>query len=176
MNFISINARGIGGMDKLPWLNKLKKENGVDFMAVQETKVEKVSNFVGNSIWGSKSFGMEFVGAVGQSGGIMSVWDKDRFSLSSTTKAQNFLLVSGRLKGHNDIVNIVNVYAPQGVSAKRSLWSDLEALVPSREGLWVFLGDFNAVRFPEERMGSVFNNSCAMSFNSFFHSSGLLEY
>ena len=53
------------GLDKVPWLNKLKNRNGVDFLAIQETKSEVVSSLVGNSIWGKKRFGMDFVGAVG---------------------------------------------------------------------------------------------------------------
>ncbi|PWA92842.1 RNA-directed DNA polymerase, eukaryota, Reverse transcriptase zinc-binding domain protein [Artemisia annua] len=58
-----------GGLDKAPWLNKLKRVNGVDFLAIQETKADSLSNFVGISIWGNKNYGMEFVGSVGQSGG-----------------------------------------------------------------------------------------------------------
>ncbi|PWA48326.1 RNA-directed DNA polymerase, eukaryota [Artemisia annua] len=167
---------GLGGLDKVSWLNKLKKENGVDFLAVQETKDESLSKFEGSSIWGNKNFGLEFVGSTGQSGGILSMWDKGRFLLISSSKARNYLLVSGRIKGSNELVNIINVYAPQGVVAKCELWGTIESLVSSLEGMWIILGDFNAVRFPDERMGSVFKSSCARNFNSFIHNAGLLEY
>ncbi|PWA39897.1 RNA-directed DNA polymerase, eukaryota [Artemisia annua] len=172
----SIVDEGLGGLDKVPWLNRLKKDNGVDFMAIQETKAEDLSKFEGKCIWGNNNYGMEFVGSVGQSGGILSIWDKGRLSLSSSYKARNYLLVSGQLKGSNDVVNIINVYAPQGVADKQALWDSIGSLVLSMEGMWVVLGDFNTVRFSEERLGSVFKNSCARNFNSFIHNSGLLEY
>ncbi|PWA70607.1 RNA-directed DNA polymerase, eukaryota [Artemisia annua] len=167
---------GVRGMDKVPWLNKLKKEHGVDFLAVQESKVEDLSNFNGKSIWRSNNYGMEFVGSISQSGGLLSIWDKGLFSYNSSIKSRNFLLVSGMLKGYNEVVNIMNVYAPQGVAAKQALWDSIGALVLSMGGMWVILGDFNVVRFPEERMGSVFKTSCARNFNTFFHSSGLMEF
>ena len=70
MNFLSINIRGIGGADKAPWLRRLKLENGVDFMAIQETKSEDLSRFDVKGIWGNKNYGMEFESSVGQSGGL----------------------------------------------------------------------------------------------------------
>ncbi|PWA61623.1 RNA-directed DNA polymerase, eukaryota [Artemisia annua] len=148
-----------GGLEKGPWISNLKKDQGVDFLAVQETKLEDVSCFNGKSIWGNNSFGMEFVGSIGQSGGLMCMWDKGVFSLSSCAKNRNFLLVSGVLKGLNEVVNILNVFACE-----------------SSSGMWVIMGDFNAVRIPEERMGSVFKNSCARNFSAFIHSSGLMEF
>nr|XP_043639705.1 uncharacterized protein LOC122610815 [Erigeron canadensis] len=38
------------------------------------------------------------------------------------------------------------------------------------------MGDFNTVRDPSKRVNSVFNDSCAQSFNAFIHLNGLLEY
>ncbi|PWA51973.1 RNA-directed DNA polymerase, eukaryota, Reverse transcriptase zinc-binding domain protein [Artemisia annua] len=135
-----------------------------------------MSNFNGKRIWGNNNFGMDFLGSVGQSGGLLCLWDKGAFSHSSTIKNRNFLLVSGMLKGLNEVINVLNVYAPQGVVAKRVLWEHIGALVASSSGMWVILGDFNAVRFPEDRLGSVFKNSCARNFNAFIHCSGLMEF
>ncbi|PWA52985.1 RNA-directed DNA polymerase, eukaryota [Artemisia annua] len=69
----SITDEGLGGLDKVPWLNKLKCRNGVDFLAIQETKAEIVSDSVGFSIWGKRDFGLDFVGAEGQSDGYADV-------------------------------------------------------------------------------------------------------
>ncbi|KAJ0588202.1 putative Endonuclease/exonuclease/phosphatase superfamily [Helianthus annuus] len=44
------------------------------------------------------------------------------------------------------------------------------------EGMWVIAGDFNVVRYKEERMNSSFKNSCARIFNEFIHDAGLMEY
>ncbi|PWA94018.1 RNA-directed DNA polymerase, eukaryota [Artemisia annua] len=140
-----------GGSDKVPWLSKLKYEHGVDFLAVQETMVGDLSHFDGKRIWGNNNYDKEFVGSVGQSGGLLCMWDKGLFTQFASIKNRFFLLVSGKLKGSNEIVNIMNVYAPQGVAAKQDLWLSIESLVLSTAGMWVLLGDFNAVRIPEER-------------------------
>ncbi|XP_022007703.1 uncharacterized protein LOC110906961 [Helianthus annuus] len=44
------------------------------------------------------------------------------------------------------------------------------------EELWVVMGDFNAVRCPEERFNTYFNAGCAEAFNDFIDDNDLLEY
>ncbi|PWA60122.1 RNA-directed DNA polymerase, eukaryota [Artemisia annua] len=61
---VSIGAMLADHDGLVPWLNKLKKDNGVDFLAIQESKAEDLSNFEGKCIWGNKNYGMEFVGSV----------------------------------------------------------------------------------------------------------------
>ncbi|KAJ0888367.1 putative Endonuclease/exonuclease/phosphatase superfamily [Helianthus annuus] len=46
----------------------------------------------------------------------------------------------------------------------------------SYPGWWVILGDFNAVRFQEERRNTIFNRKCASNFNDFIFDNGLREY
>ncbi|KAD2394137.1 hypothetical protein E3N88_41114 [Mikania micrantha] len=41
------------------------------------------------------------------------------------------------------------------------------------EGYWVVMGDFDAVRVPEERLNSQFDKSCASEFNNFIFETGL---
>ncbi|MFS7924885.1 putative Endonuclease/exonuclease/phosphatase superfamily [Helianthus anomalus] len=42
--------------------------------------------------------------------------------------------------------------------------------------MWVIMGDFNSVRFPEERYNTEFIPSCAEAFNEFVEDNSLLEY
>uniref|UniRef100_A0A251UDF3 Putative RNA-directed DNA polymerase, eukaryota, Reverse transcriptase zinc-binding domain protein n=1 Tax=Helianthus annuus TaxID=4232 RepID=A0A251UDF3_HELAN len=74
------------------------------------------------------------------------------------------------------MLNVVNVYAPQSVSAKQLVWNDLSSALEGQSGMWVVGGDFNAVRDPSERRNSRFNNRCATNFNNFIQNSGLIEY
>nr|GEV66192.1 RNA-directed DNA polymerase, eukaryota [Tanacetum cinerariifolium] len=48
-------------------------------------------------------------------------------------------------------------------------------LISRWNGEVIIMGDFNAVRFKDERFGSLFNPSCAREFNQFISSSGLME-
>ncbi|KAK1414636.1 hypothetical protein QVD17_30385 [Tagetes erecta] len=92
------------------------------------------------------------------------------------TVTENFLLVSGNLKGCNQKIHIVNVYAPQRLPKKKNVWDSLENLKLSTPSIWVLCGDFNAVRLQEERKNTIFHTGCARNFNDFIHNSGLLEY
>ncbi|PWA74341.1 RNA-directed DNA polymerase, eukaryota [Artemisia annua] len=104
------------------------------------------------------------------------MWDSSVLEFSLSVKNRFFLRLSGVIKGSGDRINVINVYAPQGVAAKNELWGLIEREMGSASGFWVTLGDFNAVRFAEERKGSVFKHACASNFNGFIHRTGLLEY
>ncbi|XP_035843953.1 uncharacterized protein LOC110931403 [Helianthus annuus] len=127
-------------------------------------------------IWGDKGFSSEFVGASGQSGGLICVWDPSIFMADDVVKDKNFLLIKGVLNGCGSWLSIFNVYAPQGISAKKGLWDLLEGVVDGLSGLFLLAGDFNAVRYPEERKNTMFKPRCASNFNSFIFNTGLLEY
>ncbi|XP_022018876.1 uncharacterized protein LOC110918904 [Helianthus annuus] len=155
MNFLSFNIRGIGGSEKPGWVKSLKVKHGINFLALQETKKDAVavSDLVG--FWGNKNFGMDSVGSVGLSGGLACLWDSSLFCQSGGTKNRNYL---------------------HGVLAKKELWDNLVHLIDSHDGAWVVLGDFNAVRFREEKRNCSFKQTCANNFNSFILEAGLLEY
>ncbi|XP_035834307.1 uncharacterized protein LOC110887623 [Helianthus annuus] len=136
---------------KAGWIKNLKQENKVSFVAIQETQIDEVSPECVSKFWGGPNFCMEYVGALGRSGGLLCMWDPLE-------------------------LNVVNIYAPHRVLDKRALWNCLLDVISSGNGQWVLLGDFNAVRFSEERKNSVFNIACARDFNDFIDSSGLVEY
>lgn len=93
---------------------------------------------------------------VGRSGGIISIWDPHVFVRSHTFSSRHFLAVSGHWLGFPGTTTLVNVYGPQSIQEKRKLWADLLDLKRSIDGTWVFLGDFNAVRYEQERLNSRF--------------------
>jgi hypothetical protein len=119
---------------------------------------------------------LEWVNANGRSGGLVSLWDPGIFKKQDCLKHQNFMLISGCMIGMDEVFHIVNVYAPQDVGRKQSLWTTLLEVMNSRDGIWIFLGDFNAVRVPEERRNSEFNQVCARNFNNFILHANLMEY
>ncbi|KAF5819108.1 putative Endonuclease/exonuclease/phosphatase superfamily [Helianthus annuus] len=119
---------------------------------------------------------MEWVDAVGKSGGLISVWYHGLFYKDVVVKDRNFLLVVGKVKGLAKQVCVVNVYAPQDALAKRDLCLKLRDLKYLVDGYWIFIGDFNEVRFPEECLNSQFNATTAQRLNDFVNDLGLLEY
>nr|GEV26057.1 hypothetical protein [Tanacetum cinerariifolium] len=70
---------------------------------------------------------------------------------------------------------MISIYAPQSLTCKRSLWSYISSLMSRWNGEYMVMGDFNEVRYLEERMGSMFNVQGANAFNNFISNSRLVE-
>ncbi|GJY98016.1 RNA-directed DNA polymerase, eukaryota [Tanacetum coccineum] len=70
---------------------------------------------------------------------------------------------------------VISIYAPQPVSYKRSLWSYIASLITCWNGKTMVMGDFNEVRYINERYRSVFNVQGARAFDNFISSSGHLS-
>ncbi|XP_022017530.1 uncharacterized protein LOC110917248 [Helianthus annuus] len=176
MNFMSINLRGVRDQRKVDWVRGLKTSHGIHFLAIQETKVGGLENFMISRFWGRSTFQAEVVDAVGNSGGLLCIWNPVVLKCTSVVKRQRFMVVSGELRNRGVDINVVNVYAFNDPLDRRLLWRDLLDVKSSRSGLWVFVGDFNDVRHPAERLNSEFVALNATYFNQFIHLAGLLEY
>nr|GEV32664.1 RNA-directed DNA polymerase, eukaryota [Tanacetum cinerariifolium] len=89
--------------------------------------------------------------AVGNSGGILCVWEATVFKKDYATISDNF------------------------VSRKRLIWDYVSTLIDRWNGEVVVLGDFNEVRNIDERRGSCFNPTSARVFDQFISASGLVD-
>nr|GEZ36427.1 RNA-directed DNA polymerase, eukaryota [Tanacetum cinerariifolium] len=124
---------------------------------------------------GQKRLGQGVVDFVGNSGGILCIWDSNSFRKNNVIVLDYFCMVWGVwLKTGVDILMVV-VYAPQELRDKRILWDYLEHVINQWDSEVVFMGDFNEVRFKFERFGSVFNVQGANMFNAFIVNAGLEE-
>ncbi|XP_076938943.1 uncharacterized protein LOC143607350 [Bidens hawaiensis] len=76
----------------------------------------------------------------------------------------------------DQVICILNVYAPKRTVDNRGLWERILSIKESNNGLWILLGDFNSVRSMEERRNSVFIHVCARDFNDFIFNANLSEF
>ncbi|XP_021991610.1 uncharacterized protein LOC110888390 [Helianthus annuus] len=144
--------------------------------AIQETLVSSCNRYDFDNLWNGSGCDFDMVLLSGRSGGLVSMWDNSKFRKTKTVADKNFILTTGYLVEDGSVINLVNVYAPQKANEKRSLWSRLLELIQSGEGMWVFIGDFNVVRWVEEQKNSKFNKGMANDFNSFIEEASLHEY
>ncbi|XP_023749748.1 uncharacterized protein LOC111898035 [Lactuca sativa] len=121
-------------------------------------------------------FDLEAINPTTGSGGILSIWDSTIFRKSESFLTRNYIATTGSWKGFPGTTTIVNVYAPQSVTEKRSLWEDLTLLKSQTPGTWIFLGDFNVVSHPKERFNSSFCKYTTSDFNKFIVVAGLYEF
>nr|GEY84655.1 RNA-directed DNA polymerase, eukaryota [Tanacetum cinerariifolium] len=112
---------------------------------------------------------------IASSGGILCVWEASVFKKDYVKISDNFIAIYGTWLPSNSKILFVAIYAPQQASLKRVLWDYFSILLGRWNGEAIIMGDFNEVRFEDERRGSVFNPSSARNFNHFISSSGLVD-
>ncbi|GJV71284.1 RNA-directed DNA polymerase, eukaryota [Tanacetum coccineum] len=175
MNFMSLNVQGLAQKAKKDWVKELCVKNKVNFVGLQETKMGSIDLSSVRSCWGNSNFDYVHSDSVGNSGGILCIWDPNSFRRSSFTRSDYFVIVRGVwLKSGIDLM-IVVVYAPQEAKEKRMLWDYLAHVSNQWVGKLVMMGDFNEVRYKSDRYGSNFNAHDAEIFNSFIYNAGLDE-
>lgn len=121
MNIMSINVCGIGDMIKRKHISQLCSEKKVSFFGLQETRVSSPDLFVLRKLWGDFSFDFALSSARGFSGGLLSIWDPAVFNCQKIASFPNVLIVKGEWVFDRVTCYMVNVYAPQQTTQKRSL-------------------------------------------------------
>ncbi|GAU39362.1 hypothetical protein TSUD_56890 [Trifolium subterraneum] len=104
---------------------------------------------------GGDDVGWRCAPAMGRSGGIITMWDKNRGTLLDSFQGQGYLgvVLMWGVKKINCV--IINVYASCLMQAKKALWMDLlVAMKVYGTTLYCILGDFNSVRSAEEMRGA----------------------
>ncbi|GKB06122.1 RNA-directed DNA polymerase, eukaryota [Tanacetum coccineum] len=99
MNFLSLNIQGLGNKAKKGWIQELNTKHRVNFVALQETKMEKMDLFSIKALWGNLSFDYAFSPSIGYSGGILCFWDPRLFVKDNSTVSDSFLAISDSWDG-----------------------------------------------------------------------------
>nr|GEW70873.1 RNA-directed DNA polymerase, eukaryota [Tanacetum cinerariifolium] len=147
----------------------------VNFLSLQETKMESIFEMDVKILWGNSNFEYLFSEAIGNSAGIICTWDPNIFLKEQHILSDNFVALFGTWIPTKTKFLMISIYAPQPRTEKRSLWNYIMYLVTRWQGDSIVMGDFNEVRSADERMGSIFNIQGATDFNDFISNSGLVD-
>ncbi|GJY49198.1 RNA-directed DNA polymerase, eukaryota [Tanacetum coccineum] len=142
---------------------------------IKETKMESIDLFDIKRCWGNFTFDYAHSNSVGNSGGILCVWDTNSFKKNNVTISDYFVMIRGDWISNGNKLLIISVYAPQELPEKQTLWDYIGHAIDSWKGEVIIMGDFNEVRYKNERFGSIFNVQGANAFNSFIGKAGLEE-
>nr|GEX30715.1 RNA-directed DNA polymerase, eukaryota, reverse transcriptase zinc-binding domain protein [Tanacetum cinerariifolium] len=129
--------------------------------------MESINLFDIKRCWGNLAFDFVHSDSVGNSGGILCVWDSKAFKKLNATVSDYFIMVRGNWLSNGKLILFIAMYAPQELSEKRMLWDYLSYAIANWNGEVIIMGDFNEVRNKNERFGSLFNEKGARVFNSF---------
>ncbi|XP_057449057.1 uncharacterized protein LOC130740454 [Lotus japonicus] len=180
MIILSYNSRGLGSCVKLRAIRELVRKERIEMLLIQESKCELVDLRLCRSLWGAADYEWVFKPSANSSGGLITIWQSNKFTLLDSHVGEGFLAVRGQWDDLNGLCGIINVYAPCSAQGKRELWEAIEVFI-SNAGLTYFCiaGDFNSIRTVEERRGVASSLSTGRrdmeDFNIFIANNQLLE-
>ena len=152
MILVSWNCRGMGSSLKLKAIKDLLKQEQPDFLLIQETKIteqdfhqqiQHFKNFIGLSI-----------GSEGASGGIGTIWNKNKWDIINSQLCNWWIRTDLKNKGTQEVYYIYNIYAPNHYRDKASCWNTIDTDLHSVQNRRIILGgDMNVIRNVEEKFG-----------------------
>ncbi|KAK3221691.1 hypothetical protein Dsin_008716 [Dipteronia sinensis] len=120
---------------------------------IQETKLRKFDNGVVRSLGGNlltRGIGVE---AEGVSGGLISLWNDESFTVKACINSKRCIIMVGELIGVKQEMGSCNIYAANVERERKELWDyviDAQKIFPLP---WVIGGDFNSVLDPKRGKG-----------------------
>ncbi|GJR61528.1 lysine--tRNA ligase, cytoplasmic-like protein [Tanacetum coccineum] len=105
-------------------------------------------------LWGNSNYDYVCSESLGNSGGILCIWEASIFKKINTTVSDNFIAIYGTWLPTNSKILFIAIYAPQQTSCKRKLWDYISNIVGRWNGESIIMGDFNEVRSSEEQQST----------------------
>ncbi|GJR09737.1 RNA-directed DNA polymerase, eukaryota, reverse transcriptase zinc-binding domain protein [Tanacetum coccineum] len=105
--------------------------------------MEKMEIFSVKMCWGNFAFDYVHSDSVGNSGGILCVWDPSSYRKKDVTMSDYFIMIRGVWLKTGCGLLIVSVYAPQELNEKKMLWDYLTHVINNWKGEVIIMGDFN---------------------------------
>ena len=175
LKIVSWNVRGLNDRDKRLQVSHLLKMWKADIVCLQETKLEFIDRGIIRSLWGIQHVDWLYLGSDGASGGILIMWD--RRVVAMTDSAVGHFSISCKFRNVVDQKEwaFSGVYGPNINRERNTMWEELAGVVTWWGVPWVVGGDFNAIRFPSERLGASHFTSSMHAFSDFITSCRLRD-
>ncbi|KAL6323907.1 hypothetical protein AAG906_005904 [Vitis piasezkii] len=145
------SSAGANDRDKRRIIKSVIKSQRVDVVCVQETKIKEMTMGLVRSLGVGRNIEWRAVNSRGAAGGILVFWDNRLVELVGWE--EGVFSISCRFKNCVDGVVWVftGVYGPVCSGDREEFWEELGSVKGLWSDPWCVGGDFNLVRFPEER-------------------------
>ena len=149
------NVCGLNDSEKRKLIKGVVRNQKPDLVCLLETKVKEMSQQLVNSVGIGRFLNWASVDARGTAGGLLLLWDNR--VLENLEVERGGYSISIRFRNCADGFSWIfsGVYGPVISSEKEDFWEELSAIRGLWGDPWCLGGDFNAVRFPEERRNSL---------------------
>lgn len=151
MKFISWNIRDLNNPHKQDMVKNMIRDNKLDIVLLQETKMlkDKVEGLL--VFWGGKVLGSDSDGA---SGGMAVYWNDRCINGEFISQNRNMMNIKFSNTKDGSSWVLTNVYDPNSKWGRKTLW---EALTNQRKNFvdenWIIMEDFNTSLKENEKMG-----------------------
>ncbi|RVX22984.1 hypothetical protein CK203_008182 [Vitis vinifera] len=132
MKILSWNVRGANDSSKRKVIKTFIRNQRVDVICIQETKIQAMSDNIARSIGSGRFLEWKAVNAEGASGGILMCWDKRTLEVLDWEEGQFTLSCRFRNVENGAIWIFTGVYGLFSKMEREALWDELGAI----RGLW----------------------------------------
>ncbi|KAI9077623.1 hypothetical protein K1719_040398 [Acacia pycnantha] len=153
-------------------IREMRKQYKIDIVAILEPRVSgsQANKIIRN--WGFKH--SRRVEAVGFSGGIWLLWEREDLLVSVIRREEQFLHCKVSFGGENMLFTAV--YASPNEHRRHVLWEDLQGISEEIYDPWLIAGDFNEIKSPlEQKGGGRVNETRCRRFNNWIQDCNLLD-
>eukprot|EP00253_Pinus_taeda_P017777 PITA_17777 len=145
----------MGSSLKTNAVRDLLKYEQPDLLLLQETKITE-QEFQNHRKKRKKYAGVA-TSTAGASGGIGTLWDKNKWEFKEKKAYSWWVRTDIRDKATKDEYTIYNIYAPNHYRDKASCWDTITSNLMTVQGRNIFLGgDLNLIRNADEKLGGNF--------------------
>lgn len=174
-NVLNWNVRGLN--DKSKWLairNKIEESNCA-IICLQETKRETIDLHYIRNFCPKRFSNFEYLPSVGASGGLLIAWNESIFS--GQLEFSNEFSISVKLSSvhNNESWYLTNVYGPCESARKTAFINWFQNISMPDDVDWLVLGDFNYIRYPDNRNKEGGSFSDMNDFNAAISALALVE-
>ena len=151
LKILSWNVRGVNDRNKRKLIKALIRSQNVDLVCLQETKMTEMSLGVVRSLGVGRFLEWGALDARGAAGGVVVFWDNRVLELMGLEVG--LFSISCRFKNVEDGFRwtFSGVYGPTLKRYREEFWEELGAIRGLWTDPWCIGGDFNMIRFPNER-------------------------
>lgn len=175
MIILSWNVRGLNARIKKSTLRKLINTHKLNFVFIQETKMESLNPKFLKSLWNENGITTSLSPSIGNSGGLITLRQEDYFAVESMRIKRNWIALCRSILSLNFKVCIINVYNPCDPDERVVIWSQLTKYWSLINLPSLFLRDFNEVLQPNERGSHIVSQKGIDDFQSFIENTQLTE-
>lgn len=128
-----------------------------------------------NSIWNDGHISFISSPSIGNSGGILTLWQRDFLDLKSHKIAKNWIAICGSIKNPNFDGCIINIYNSCDIDERKAIWHEIIEYCTQVDLPCLILGDFNEVLNINERGSNLASQRGIEDFSNFIHGLHLIE-